>query len=151
MTASVSASVFTGAGAATEHTGQTTIDLCAADALSGGPVLPGTRSYERWIALRVDSSPETGVANFSVTNTGDLPTGVSLLFGVTDTPRTPVNTKSPVATMDLQSGRTYIFDTNAYDTVGDHTRYLVIQEVAASDAPSGAIDPQALRFGWQDS
>ena len=151
MTATITASVFTGTNAGTEHVSQTTIALCAADALSGGDVVPGTRSYERWIALRVDVAPAHGATNFSVTNTGDLPAGVSLKFGVTDTPATPVNTESTVATMDLQSGRTYIFDTNSYDTVGDHTRYLVIQEVAASDAPSGAIDPQALRFGWQES
>lgn len=151
MSATVSLRVFTGAGAATMSVAQTAIALCAADALSGGPVVPGTVSYERWLALRVDAAPANGVTNFAVLDVGSLPTGVSLKFGVTATPRTPINTVSPIATMDLTSGRTFIFDTDVLSAIGDRTKYLVIQEVAANDAPSGAIPQQALRFGFVES
>lgn len=151
MTADLSLRVFTGAGGATMSSAQTAIALCDADALSGGDIVPGTVSYERWIALRIDTAPVRGVANFWMTNTGDLPTGVSLKFGITDTPRTPVNTVSPIATMDLTSGRRFLFDTDTHDEVGDLTRYVVIQAVAASDAPSGPIDLQDLQFGWQEA
>jgi len=151
MTSVLSVRVFTGANAGTMSAAQTTVDLCAADALSGGSVMPGTVSYERWVALRVDTAPDRGATNFWVENTGDLPTGVSLKFGVTDDPATPVNTTSTVATMDLASGRRYIYDNAVYTEVGDLTRYLVFQEVVANGAPSGAIDPQSLDFGWVEA
>ena len=142
MVASVTMRAYTGAGATTESAAQTAIDLCDADALSGGPVLPGTVSFERWLRLRVDSAPVVGAANFWLMNTGDLPTGVSLLFGVTDTPKTPVNTPSTVATKTLTSGQ--------IDTVGDKTRWIVVQEAVAAGAASGAIPEQALKWGWAE-
>ena|SRR5690242_9811276 len=151
MTATLSLRAYTGTDAGTESSAQTAISLCAADALSGGDVAPGTRSYERWLRLRVDVPPAQGVTNFWLQNTGDLPDGVSLLFGITDTPTTPVNTPSAVATMDLQSGRRYIFDTNTYVEAGDTTRYVVIQEVAAADAVTGDIPEQALAWGWVEA
>lgn len=151
MTATLTLRVYTGTGAATESSSQTAIVLCAADALSGGNVIQGTVSYERWLRLRVDSPPATGVANFYVENTGALPAGVAIKFGVTDTPATPKNTASTVATMDLAVGRHFIFDTNTYASTGDHTRYLVLQEVVAADAASGTIPQHSLKWGWAES
>ena len=151
MSSVISTSVFTGTNGGTEHTGQSTVTLCAADALTGGNVIAGSVSYERWIALRVDTAPPSGATSFSITNTGSLPTGVSILFGVTDTPKTPVNTVSTIATMDLQSGRTYIFDVSTLTAIGQHTRYLVLQEVAAAGTAAGAINTQAVKFGWSEN
>lgn len=151
MVATISLRAYTGAGAATESPAQSGINLCAADALTGGDVVPGTVSYERWIRLRVDVAPDVAVTNFWVENNGTLPTGVSILFGVTDTPATPKNTVSTVATMALTSGRRFIFDTGSYEDVGEHTRYLVLQEVVAVGAASGAINQQDLDFGWAES
>jgi hypothetical protein len=111
-------------------------------------VLPGTVSFERWLRLRVDVAPAAGVANFWLQNTGVLPHGVSLLFGVTDAPATPVNTPSVVATKTLAAGQRYIFDAATLTAVGEHSRYIVIQEVAASDAVTGAIPAQSLQWGW---
>jgi hypothetical protein len=151
VTATISMSVFTGTNAGTEHTGQSSASLTDADAVSGGNVLPGSVSYERWVALRCDSAPTHGATNFYVICTGSLPTGVTIKFGVTDTGATPKNTVSTVATMDLTAGRKFIFDTGVMDGVGEHTRYLVLQEVVALGAPSGAISPQALTFGWAEA
>jgi hypothetical protein len=124
--------------------------LCAADALTGGDVEPGSVSYERWIRLRLDTAPDMGVANFSITCEGELPEGVAIRFGVTDTPATPVDEVSTVATKELTPGRKFIFDVSTYAEVGDHTRYLVLQEVVDADAASGAIDPQVLVFGYAE-
>lgn len=151
MPATLSLRVYTGAGAATESSVQSGVTLCDVDALTGGDVMPGSVSYERWIRLRVDIAPAVAVANFWVENNGSLPTGVSILFGVTDTPATPKNTASTVATMALTSGRRFIFDTNSYSDAGDHTRYLVLQEVVAVGAASGAIGQQDLEFGWAEN
>lgn len=149
MTATLSLRCYTGANAGTESAAQSTITLTDADALSGGDVLPGTLSFERWVRLRVDVAPSLGVANFSLTASGNaLPDGVAIRFGVTDTPATPVNTTSAVATKELTPGQKFIFDVSTYAEAGDHTRYLVLQEVVDADAASGAIDPQALLLGW---
>lgn len=143
-TGSLSLRAFTGVGAGTESSAQTTVTLTDADDLSAGTVAPGTRSFERWVALRVDSAPALGVANFWFEATGDLPAGVEIRFGVTDTPATPVATASAVATREFQADRRYIFDVNTYAQVGDHTRYLVLQEIVAADA-----DPDTLNLDWQ--
>lgn len=149
MTADISVRAYTGSGAGTESSALAGVVLSSVDdADSTDPVAPGTRSFERWLRLRLDTAPEVGVANFWVQNDGDLSDGVSLLFGVTDTPATPVATASAIATMTLTSGRRYIFDANTYTGAGEHTRYLVIQEVAASDAATGDIPEQALSFGY---
>lgn len=144
---SLSLRCYTGSGAGTESSAQTAVTLTDADDLSAGTVAPGTNSYERWVALRVDSAPALGVANFWFEASGDLPDGVVIHFGVTDTPATPVATTSVVATKDFQTGRRYIFDANTYAQVGDHTRYLVLQEVVASDASPDALDLD-WQFGW---
>ncbi len=151
MTASLTLRVLTGTNAGTESAAQTAIVLVAADALSGGDVAPGTNSYERWLRLKVDVAPANGVSNFWFQNEGELPDGVALKFGVTDTPATPIATTSTIATTDLVAGRRYIWDVNTYSEAGDTTRYLVIQEQVAADADSGAIDQQTPSFGWSES
>lgn len=150
MTAIVSLRAYTGSGAGTESAAQTSITLTSADDLSSDPVAPGTRSFERWLALKIDSAPVAGVTNFWVQNTGDLPAGVEIRFGVTDTPTTPVATASAVATKELTSGHRFIFDAETYTEVGEKTRYLVIQEVVAGSAADGDIPDQTLLFGWAE-
>lgn len=155
MTASVSLRVYTGANAATESAAQTGIALLSVDAATVDPashqVAPGANSFEKWIRLRFDTAPTVGATNFYVLAAAALPAGVSVLFGVTDTPTTPTDAKSTVATMDLTSGRRFIFDANTYAASGQHTRYLVIQEQVAASAASGAIPQGTFTFGWQES
>lgn len=151
MPATVSLRAYTGAGAATESAALTTVALCAADALTGGDVAPGTASFERWLRLKVDTAPVAGVANFWVMNTGVLPAGVVLKFGVTDTPATPVNTASAIATKELTSGQKFIFDAQTLSAANSHSRYIVIQEVVAITAATGAIPAQSLAWGWVEA
>ncbi len=150
MTATVSMRAYTGASAGTESAALTSVDLCSTDEVGGDPVAPGTRSFERWLRLRVDVAPAIGVANFWLMNTGDLPAGVSLLFGTTEAPATPIDTASAVATKTLASGQRFIFEDATLTEVGEHTRYVVIQEVVAADAASGDIPDQALQWGWSE-
>jgi hypothetical protein len=151
MAASLSLRAFTGSGAATMSTAQTGLQLISNDALSGVAVSPGSYSYERWFALYVDTAPVTGVTNFWFQNEGDLPDGVTIRFGVTDDARTPINTVSDIATMELIAGRRYIFDVNTYSNSGDKTRYLVLQEQALASAASGAIQQQTPAIGWSET
>lgn len=151
MTATLTARIYTGASAGTESSPQTAIELCATDALTGPDVAPGSYSFERWLRLRVDVAPDVGVANFYVENEGELPDGVTIRFGVTDTPTTPKATVSSVATGELVSGRRYIFDMGPYADIGDHSRYLVLQAQVAAGADSGPIDTQGVTMGWQEA
>ena len=151
MTASLTLRCYTGTNAGTESAAQSSVNLGSTDEIPGDDVVPGTYSFERWVRLRVDSPPALGVANFWFEVTGDLPDGVEVRFGVTDTPATPVATVSTVATHEMQSGRHYIFDTNTYAEAGDHTRYLVFQEHVADTVDPGAIDPLAYTFGWVEA
>lgn len=148
MVASITMRAYYGANVATESSALATVSLSSTNDLVSSDVLPGTVSFERWLRLRVDSAPAVGVANFWLMNVGDLPDGVVLLFGVTDTPATPVDTVSTVATKVLTSGQKFVFDAATLAEVGDHSRYIVIQEVVDDDAASGAIPSQALVWGW---
>lgn len=149
--AAISLRVYTGAGAATESPAQSAVTLVADDALTGGDVEPGSRSFERWMRLKLDTAPDMGAANFWLMNTGELPDGVSLLFGVTDTPATPVDTASVLATKVLTSGQRFIFDDATLAEAGEYSRYVVVQEVVAADADSGAIPAQSLQWGWMEA
>lgn len=151
MTASLSLRVYTGVNAATESSAQTHITLTNTDTLGSGGLVAGTFSYERWLRLRVDSPPTNGVTNFWLQNEGTLPSNVMLRFGIADTPSTPVNSQSLIATMELTPGRHFIFDTNTYATTGDHTRYIVLQEQVLVGAPSGPLPQQTPSFGWSES
>lgn len=151
MTASISLRVYTGTNAATESSAQTAITLTNTDTLDSGGLVPGTYSYERWLRLRVDSPPVSGVTNFWLQNEGTLPAYVTIRFGVTDLPATPVATQSTIATMELTPGRHFIFDTNTYTATGEHTRYIVLQEQVLITAPSGALSQLTPSFGWSES
>lgn len=151
MAASLSLRAYKGTGAGTESGALSEVTLSGGDDFLSTPVAPGSRSFERWLRLRVDTAPAVGVANFWVQCDGALPTGVSLKFGVTDTPATPVATTSLVATKDLVAGRRFIFDAATLTEVGQHSRYLVIQEVVAADAATGVIDPGTLKFGFSEA
>ena len=139
-----------GTNAATESASQTGIVFCAADALSGADVAPGTVSYERWVRLALDTANSHSITALSFTAHPVLPTGVTIKYGVTDTPATPVNTASTIATHTLDSDHV-IWDTNTYDANSDRSRYLVLQMAVASDATSGPITQNGLTFGWTQS
>jgi hypothetical protein len=158
VAAVVTLRVYTGAGAATESAAQTGIDLISADNALNSPanrtaneVVPGSNSFEKWIRLSLDSAGGQEISSFWVERTGDLPAGVIIKMGVTDTGVTPTATTSSVATMTMAEGRRYWFDAGEYGTTGEKTRYLVLQEQAVASAPSGSIDTQSFTFGWSTS
>ena len=111
-------------------------------------VAPGANSYEKWIRVKIDSAGTQTFTNFWVERSGDLPDGVDIKLGVTDTPATPTSTTSTVATTTMADGRRYFFDNGSYAADGDYTRYLVLQEQVASDAASGSIEQQVFTIGY---
>ena len=145
---------FTGTNAGTESAAVTATSLISADLPTGipadNPVVPGTNSYERWLAVVCDSA-DGAYSNFYVELnpvSGALPDGVTIRVGTTATAATPTAATSTVAKTTLTAGRRYTFDTSILDTVNARTAYLVLQETVAASAASGAIDQQTLAFGW---
>ena len=150
MTVAVSLRVLTGPSAGTESAAQTGITFISQDALSGAAVAPGTNSYERWIRLAIDDASGRAISTFTAQCIPNLPTGVEIKYGVTDTAATPTASTSTIATHTLGSTR-IVWDMNSYTSNGSRTRYLVLQEQVAASAPSGAISQNTLAFGWQVS
>jgi len=72
MAASLSLRVYTGAGPS-ESAAVTGIDLISADNATStlanrqaNPITVGTASYEKWLKLKIDTSPANGVTNFKI-------------------------------------------------------------------------------------
>lgn len=150
--------VFTGSGAATESAAQTGIDLVSIDNAtnSGGnraahEVAPGANAYEKWLKVKVDTANGKSLTSFWIERTGDLPDGVILKFGAADTGATPTASTSTVATTTMVAGRRYVWDVGTYDTSGDTTRFLVVQEQVALGAASGAIPTDSFEIGWSQT
>ena len=145
--------VYTGTNAGTQSAPQTGIALLSADSAGTDPdaaeVAAGTNSYEKWLRILIDDAEGATYTNFWIERSGDLPDGVVIKLGVTDTPATPTSATSTVATTTMADGRRYVFDANTYDESGQATRYVVLQEQVASSADSGAIEQQVFTVGYQ--
>lgn len=155
MTATITLRVYTGTNAGTESGPQSGIALMDVDSAANAPVAndiaKGANSYEKWLRVKMDDTDGGSFTNFWIERSGDLPDGVTVKMGVTDSPSTPVAATSSIATTTMADGRRYIFDTNVYDEDNDTTRYVVLQAVVASDAASGNIEQQVFTIGYSQS
>ena len=146
---------YTGTNAATESADLDAIALMDIDAATNDPThnkiaVPGY-SYEKWLAVKFDDAGGKSFTNFWLERTGDLPEGVVIKMGTSSTGKTPVATKSTIATETVAAGRHYIWDTDIYDTSGTRTVYLVLQAQVAAGAASGNLDQQAFTIGYSQS
>jgi hypothetical protein len=155
MVASLSLRVMTGTNAGTMSAAQSGVDFVSVDnALNSSAnrsafqVAHGTNSYEKWIAVRVDAAPANYVTNFYCNPTLNLPVGVTLMWGVADTGVTPTAATSTIATSVLNE-RVY-WDTNSYTTIGQLTRFLVLQLQVASTVSPITIPTDLFAIGWQE-
>lgn len=152
MAPSVSLRVCTGTNAGTESAAQTGFALMDVDSAANDPdnneVAPGTNSFEKWMRMALDDADGQTVSGFWVSRTGDLPDGVVIKIGRAADGATPKATLSTVATETMHEGRRYWFDMGEYDTAGDRSAFVVLQEQVASDADSGQIEQQSFAFGW---
>ena len=155
MAATLTLRVYTGTNAGTESAAQTGIALMDIDSASNAPVAndiaKGANSYEKWLRIKMDDVDGDSFTNFWIERSGDLPDGVTVKMGVTDSPSTPVAATSSIATTTMADSRRYIFDTNSYDVDNDTTRYVVLQAVVAADAVSGNIEQQVFTVGYSQS
>lgn len=155
MAALLTLRVYTGTDAGTESAAQSGIALMDIDSAANAPtsneIAKGSNSFEKWMRIKVDTADGGTFTNFWIERSGDLPDGVTVKMGVTDSPSTPVAATSSIATTTMADGRRYIFDTNEYAADSDTTRYVVVQAVVAATAASGNIEQQVFTVGYSES
>jgi hypothetical protein len=148
MVASLSLRVYTGSAAGTESSAVTGIDLISADNATNSlanrqanPITVGTRSYEKWLKLKIDTAPTTQVTNFKMWGDGALATSTSLYFTAgAASGITPTNANSTVATYaftGFTANAKATWDTAAYTATNATTKYAVFQLAVDADCAPG--------------
>lgn len=155
MAAVLTLRVYTGTNAGIESAPQTGIAFMDIDSAANAPVAndiaKGANSYEKWLRVKIDDADGDSFTNFWIERSGDLPDGVTVKVGVTDSPSTPVAATSTIATTTMAEGRRFFFDDGTYDEDNDTTRYVVLQAVVAASAASGNIEQQVFTIGYSQS
>lgn len=167
MVASLTLRVYTSTGATTESAAVTGIDLISADNDTNSlanrqayPITVGTRSYEKWIKLKVDTKPTTEVKNFRMWGDGSVTTSTALYFTAGyDTGITPTNGASTVATYAFTaftSTSKATWDTTSYTNTNATTKYAVFQLSVDADCLPGywngtATGAETVNYSYEES
>lgn len=162
MAASLSVRVYTGASAGTESGAVTGIDFISADNATNSlanrqanPINVGTRSYEKWLKLKVDTAPANGVTNFKIWGDGAVQTSTTLYWtGQYVTGATPTNGTSTVANTNFNnftSGNKGTWDTNSYTATNATTRFSVFQLDVDSTAGPGNWTQETVSYSYDET
>ena len=161
MAASLSLRVYTG-GAATESAAQTGIDLISADNATNSlanrqtnPITVGTRSYEKFVKLKIDTKPANAVDNFQIWCDGAVDTSPTLYFTTNYvTYSTPIATTSAAANVSMvtyTSGNKATWDAGPYSNTNDTTRFTVFQLKVDSDAGPGNWTQETISYSYDET
>jgi hypothetical protein len=148
MVASLTLHVYTSTSAGTESSAVTGVDLISADNATNtpanraaNPVTVNTRSYEKWLKLKVATAPANGVTNFKIWGDGSVTTSTTLYFTAGYvTGATPTNGNSTVANTTFTNFTTNnkaTWDSASYTATGATTKYIVFQLAVDADCAPG--------------
>lgn len=162
MVAALSLRVQFGTSPGTQSSAVTGADLISADNATNTlanrqafPITVGTRSYEKFIKLYVDTAPANGVTNFKIWGDGTVAANTTLWWGgAVSSYTTPVSTASSVATTDfttVTSGAKGTWDTAAYTTIGNTTKYSVFQLEVSSGATPGNWPTETVSYSYDET
>jgi hypothetical protein len=161
MAAVLSLRVRTGAPAGTESSAVTGIDLISADNATNSlanrqanPITVGTRSFEKWTYLKVDTAPANAVANFKIWGDGGVAANTTLYWGTTATYATPVNTSSSVATTNFNtvtSGAKGTWHAGSLSALNAVTNYSVFQLDVQSGASPGNWPTETVSYSYDET
>lgn len=165
MPATLSVRIQTGASPGSMGPAQTGIDLISADNSTNTlanrqanpitvPAAGSATSYEKWIKLAVDVAPANSVTNFKAWCAQAAPeTGVTLAADPAVTSyTTPVSTsRTTAATIPTTSGAAFQWDSAAYSSVAQVTKFLVLQLVVLSTAGPGNCPQMQLSFSYDET
>lgn len=162
MVAALSLRVYTGTNAATESAAVTGIDLISADNATNSlanrqanPVTVGTRSFEKWCKLKVDTAPANAVTNFKIWGDGAVAANTTLYWaGEVTSGATPTASASSVATTNFNtctSGAKCTWDTASYSALNATTKYIVFQLDVASGASPGNWPTETASYSYDET
>lgn len=160
MAASLSLRVYTTGG--TESAAQTGIDLISADNATNSlanrqanPITVGSRSYEKWVKLKIDTKPANAVNNFKIWMDGAVDVSTTLFFTTNYiTFSTPVATTSAYANVSMvsyTSGNKATWDAGPYSNTNDTTRFTVFQLAVAADAGPGNWTQETISYSYDET
>jgi hypothetical protein len=162
MAATLTLRVYTGNQPGTQSSAVTGIDFISADNATNtlanrqaNPITVGTRSYEKWLALRVDTSPSNSVANFKIWGDGAVMASSTLWFtaGLT-TYSTATSASSSWANTSFNgftANYKATWDTGWYYTVGSVTKFVVFQLEIGSDASPGNWTQETINYSYDET
>jgi hypothetical protein len=162
MVASLTVRVYTGASAGTESAAVSGIDLISDDNdtnslanRQANPITVGTTSYEKWIALKVDTAPSNEVYNFQIWGDGGVTTSTTLYFtGNYVTGTTPTDGTSTIADTDFTSytaGAKATWDSGTYSATNDVTNFAVFQLDVDADANPGNWTQETISYSYDET
>ena len=162
MVASLTVRVYTGTSAGTESAAVTGIDLISADNATNSlanrqtnPISVNTRSYEKWVKLKVDTKPANGVTNFLIWGDGAVQTSTTLYFTCAYvTGATPTNGSSTVASANFTtytSSNKAAWDTTSYTDTNAVTKFAVFQLAVASDSDPGNWTQETVSYSYDET
>lgn len=170
MVATLSVRLQTGTSPGSESPAMTGVDLESADnstnSLANRQANPITipsatptsaYSFEKWCKLKIDVAPANAVTNFKAWSAqggaGGAGTGVTLTGDTSVTSyTTPVSTQrtnaSPVPTT---SGSAFQWDSASYTTIGNTTKYLVLQLQVGNPASPGNVSQISVSYSYDET
>lgn len=162
MAATITLRVYTGASAGTESGAVTGIDMISADNATNSlanrqanPIVAGTRSYEKWLKLKVDAAPANAVTNFQLWGDGAVDTSTTLYATANYvTGATPTNGNSTVANTtftNFTSGNKMTWDTASYTATNATTRYAVFQLAIDATRGPGPVTQETVSYSWDET
>lgn len=164
MVASISVRVYTGATAGTQSAAVTgvsffgTFDSSATTTTDrqNYPITVGSRSYEKWLKLYVDTAPANNVANFKIWGDGQVQTSTVLywtgnVFATGTTPTNVTSTLANVAFTTYTASAPAQWDAGTYSATGATTKFVVFQLAVGSDALPGNWSTETINYSYDET
>lgn len=162
MAASLQLSVQTGSGAGAATDGVAGADLIDADNATNSlanrqahPINVGSRSYEKWIRLKVVTAPANGLTDFKVWGDGAVQASSTLWFtGAHVTYQQGTSASSTIANTsftNFTSGNKANWDTASYSATGAYTKYSVWQLEMGADANPGTWTTETVSYSFSET
>lgn len=163
MVATVSVRVYTGAGP-TESAAVTGIDLINADNDTNTtanrqayPIVVGTNSYEKWVALKIDTPPSNNIINVKIWGDGTVHQSTTLRFTTAYSTysqgTTALSSIANTTFTNFTAGNKATWDSRTFYATGTGsvTRYSVFQLQVGSDAGPGTWTQETISYSYDES
>lgn len=161
MAASLSLRVYTSTGP-TESGAVTGADLISADNATNSlanrqanPITVGTNSYEKWLALKVDTAPANAVTNFKIWGDGAVQTSTTLVFTAAyvtyQQGTTAASTIANTTFTNFTSGNKATWDSASYSATNATTKRVVFQLQVDSTAPAGNWTQETVNYSYDET